>query len=93
MAKRQRAQNEAGPGIRILAGMLALVMTALVLHQISTWVAAASFSDVNGELLLGALLFGFVSGTVAIRGFLPPGLFALIPGFRGAMNGKARKER
>lgn len=92
MAEPKRAQNEAGVSVRVLSAPLVLAMAAVVLHQLSLLVPTTRFAGLNWELLLGALLFGFVSGTVAIRGFPPPGMFALIPFFGRAMAGNKSRE-
>ena len=87
------APNEAGPAVRLLAGVLAISMLALLGYSLLGHISAMKFQWSDAPFHLGLLLFGAVSGIVAIRGFVPPSLLWLIPRFRSATGGKNLREK
>lgn len=87
------APNEAGTAVRLLSGVLSLAMFVVLALLLSGYLRGEQFAWGDLLFVIGLLVIGGVSGILAIRGFVPPGLLWLLPAFRGATEGKSLREK
>ena len=93
MDNRDRAPNEARPAVRILAAVLAVCCWGVAMRLGYALAFGGEDSRDSIKLVVGVALFGSVSSVVAVKGFVPPWVFRLIPHARSATHGKELRNK